>query len=158
QSPLSPFFRSPAAARERCTDRSRCVSLFLLAAAAPEAAQRVADRIEHPWLGLLFGILLVALNGFFVAAEFALVKVRPTQVHPAAQEGHRRARTALHMTRHLDASLSATQPGVPLASLGLGWVGEPAFAWIIAPVLHPFTQDAAIVHSVSLTVSFLVIT
>ena len=126
--------------------------------AVPEVAQRLAGQVDHPWLGLLFGVVLVALNGFFVAAEFALVKVRPTQLEPAAEEGHRRATVALHMTRHLDAYLSATQLGITLASLGLGWVGEPAFAWIIAPLLHPFTKDAAIVHSVSLTVSFLVIT
>jgi len=143
------------------------VSPFVLAAlvpvvpvipAVPEVAQRLAGQVDHPWLGLLFGVVLVALNGFFVAAEFALVKVRPTQLEPAAEEGHRRATVALHMTRHLDAYLSATQLGITLASLGLGWVGEPAFAWIIAPLLHPFTKDAAIVHSVSLTVSFLVIT
>lgn len=134
------------------------MSVFVLAAAVPEAAQRVVGQIEHPWLGLFAGLVLVALNGFFVAAEFALVKVRPTQLEQAAEEGHRRAAVALHMTRHLDSYLSATQLGVTLASLGLGWVGEPAFAWIIAPLLNPFTKDPAIVHSVSLTVSFLVIT
>jgi CBS domain containing-hemolysin-like protein len=115
--------------------------------------------MDHPWLGLLLGIVLVALNGFFVAAEFALVKVRPTQIEPHAQAGQRRAKVARHMTHHLDAYLSATQLGITLASLALGWVGEPAFAWIVTPLVHAFAGDNPdIIHSVSLTVSFLVIT
>ena len=112
----------------------------------------------NPWAGLILGLVLVLLNGFFVAAEFALVKVRPTQLEPYVQEGMRRARLARHMVRHLDAYLSATQLGITLASLALGMVGEPAFAWIVTPLVRPFTTDADIVHSVSLTVSFLVIT
>jgi CBS domain containing-hemolysin-like protein len=112
----------------------------------------------NPWAGLVLGLVLVLLNGFFVAAEFALVKVRPTQLEPYAQEGMRRAKLARHMVRHLDAYLSATQLGITLASLALGMVGEPAFAWIVTPLVRPFTADADIVHSVSLTVSFLVIT
>ncbi|HEV2856188.1 MAG TPA: hemolysin family protein [Thermoanaerobaculia bacterium] len=112
-----------------------------------------------PGWGLLIGFLLVALNGFFVAAEFALVKVRPTQIEPMASEGVRRARVARHMVRHLDAYLSATQLGITLASLALGWVGEPAFAWIVRPLLAGLARDnPQLVQSVSLTVSFLVIT
>jgi CBS domain containing-hemolysin-like protein len=112
----------------------------------------------NPWWGFLLGFVLVLLNGFFVAAEFALVKVRPTQLEPYVQEGLRRARLARHMVRHLDAYLSATQLGITLASLALGWVGEPAFAWIVTPLVRPFSSDADVVHSVSLTFSFLVIT
>jgi CBS domain containing-hemolysin-like protein len=77
-------------------------------------------------IGLAF--LFVLLNGFFVAAEFALVKVRPTQIDIQISEGDRRARLTRHMLAHLDAYLSATQLGITLASLALGWVGEPAFA------------------------------
>ncbi len=112
-----------------------------------------------PGWGLVFAVLLVALNGFFVAAEFALVKVRPTQLEPFVADGQRRAKVAKHMVRHLDAYLSATQLGITLASLALGWIGEPAFAWVIEPVVRPFTAgNPALLHSAALTVSFLVIT
>jgi magnesium and cobalt exporter, CNNM family len=128
------------------------VSPFLLAAVpGPEVD-------INPWWGLFFALLLVALNGFFVAAEFALVKVRPTQIEPYVAQGLRRGRVARHMVRHLDAYLSATQLGITLASLALGWIGEPALAWIIGPVVHPFVGDnPALLHSVALTVSFLVL-
>ena len=86
-----------------------------------------------PLVGLLLGLALVALNGFFVAAEFALAKVRPTQLDTEVRAGDGRARVARHMLRHLDAYLSATQLGITLASIALGWVGEPAFAWLIEP-------------------------
>ena len=100
----------------------------------------------------------MALNGFFVAAEFALVKVRPTQIDPYVQEGQRSAKVARQMVRHLDAYLSATQLGITLASLALGWIGEPAFAWIIEPVVRPFAGDnPALLHSIAATVAFLVI-
>jgi CBS domain containing-hemolysin-like protein len=113
----------------------------------------------NPWLGLALGVLLVLINGFFVAAEFALVKVRPTQIDPYVQRGERRAKVARHMVRHLDAYLSATQLGITLASLALGWIGEPAFAWILEPLITKIPgASPAVVHSVSLTAAFLVIT
>lgn len=129
------------------------MSFFLLAATpGPESS------IPPGW-GLVLGLLLVALNGFFVAAEFALVKVRPTQIDPHASEGLRRGLVAQHMIRHLDAYLSATQLGITLASLALGWIGEPAFAWIVRPLIAPFAGDnSPLVHSASVTVAFLVIT
>ncbi|MDX1385474.1 MAG: hemolysin family protein [Thermoanaerobaculia bacterium] len=112
-----------------------------------------------PWLGLVLGVLLVLLNGFFVAAEFALVKVRPTQLDPWVERGDRRARAARHMVAHLDAYLSATQLGITLASLALGWIGEPAFAWVIEPLVMLIPgATPALLHSVSLTLAFLVIT
>ncbi|HEX4499301.1 MAG TPA: hemolysin family protein [Thermoanaerobaculia bacterium] len=125
---------------------------LLIAAAVPAPQVQI---IPAGW-GMLLGLLLVALNGFFVAAEFALVKVRPTQLEPL--EG-KRARLARHMLRHLDAYLSATQLGITLASLALGWVGEPAFAWLIHPLLSPFVaNNPPLLHSISVVVSFLVIT
>ena len=111
-----------------------------------------------PWAGLLLGMLLVLLNGFFVAAEFALVKVRPTQIEPNVERGERRAKLLDHMVTHLDAYLSATQLGITLASLGLGWIGEPAFAWVLRPMLVGLGATEAVIHSVSLTVAFAVIT
>jgi CBS domain containing-hemolysin-like protein len=108
-----------------------------------------------PWTGLLLGLLLVALNGFFVAAEFALAKVRPTQIDSHATGGEKRARLAAHMVQHLDAYLSATQLGITLASIALGWVGEPAFAWLLRPLVEQLPgASPALVHSVSLTAAF----
>jgi len=76
---------------------------------------------------------LVALNGFFVATEFALVKVRPTRLDELARRGSAAARRAKRLVEHLDEYLSATQLGITLASLALGWIGEPAFAHLIEP-------------------------
>jgi len=78
--------------------------------------------------------VLVLVNGFFVAAEFALVKIRDTQLRPLIARGHRRARIARHVLSNLDRSLSAAQLGITLASLALGWIGEPLFAKLLHPV------------------------
>ena len=91
---------------------------------------------------LFFAFLLVVANGFFVAAEFALVKVRPTQLAEAAAKGSSRARMARHLARHLDAYLSACQLGVTLASLALGWIGESAFAGLLVPIFEKFTPNS----------------
>jgi CBS domain containing-hemolysin-like protein len=114
---------------------------------------------DASYLGIGVALGLVLLNGFFVAAEFALVKVRPTQVAAELASGDRRARVARHMIRHLDAYLSSTQLGITLASLALGWIGEPAFAQLIRPLLARFGDPSpALVSSLSITVAFLVIT
>ena len=129
---------------------------FLLSEDA--GAAEAASSGMSPWLGLALGLLLVALNGFFVAAEFALVKVRPTQLDPLAQAGSRRAKLARHQLTHLDAYLSACQLGITIASLALGWVGEPAFSWIMAPLVRQIPgATEALVHSVSLTTAFIII-
>jgi len=109
------------------------------------------------WL-LLLAFLLVLANGFFVAAEFAIVKVRSTQLTELADEGSARARMARRLTKRLDAYLSATQLGITLASLALGWVGEPAFEHILKPYfqsLGGMSEVAA--RSVSATFAFVVI-
>src|SRR5437764_634099 len=136
----------------------------LASAAALPAAAPVGDEIQLPlgagW-SLALAALLIFLNGYFVAAEFSLVKVRSTQLEPRVQAGQRRARVARYLTKHLDSYLSATQLGVTLASLGLGWVGEPAFAWIVRPAvgaLAPAAAGEAIVHTVALALAFLLIT
>src|ERR1700733_2663212 len=80
---------------------------------------------------LLYGLatlLLVLLNACFVASEFAIVKIRPTRLEQLVREGDPRAGLALDIARHLDEYLSTAQLGVTLASLGLGWIGEPAIA------------------------------
>ncbi len=131
------------------------MTLSLAAASGAPAAPPPFD----PLVGLALGLFLVFLNGFFVAAEFALVKVRPTQLDPHVRLRKRAGRVARHMVRHLDAYLSATQLGITLASLALGWIGEPAFAWLVRPLveLFPGAGEAA-VHRASLIVAFLTIT
>ncbi|MEM6702327.1 MAG: hemolysin family protein [Acidobacteriota bacterium] len=110
----------------------------------------------NPVTGVLLAGFLVFLNGFFVAAEFALVKVRPTQLD--AYTDSRRGRVADHMVEHLDAYLSATQLGITLASLGLGWVGEPAVSRLIEPLLAAVGLGTpAVVHTASLVVGFSII-
>lgn len=115
------------------------------------------------FLGITFEVAvilaLVLANGFFVAAEFALVKVRASQLQPLAKTGGWRVKLALKATRHLDAALSATQLGITLASLGLGWVGEPYLSHRMEPLLARFgVIDPAAVSSVSFATAFGVIT
>jgi len=86
-------------------------------------------------LKLLAVLALVLLNGFFVAAEFALVKIRQTQLDELVSRGNRRAASARKILQELDRYLSAAQLGITLASLGLGWVGEPVFSSLLAPVM-----------------------
>ena len=85
-------------------------------------------------LHVLGVIVLVLLNGFFVAAEFGLVKVRDTQLSPLARDGQRRAQVAVFILQRLDSFLSAAQLGITLTSLGLGWIGAPVFAVLLKPV------------------------
>jgi CBS domain containing-hemolysin-like protein len=102
--------------------------------------------------GLMLAAFLVLLNGFFVAAEFALVKVRSTQIDAFL---HRRSgRMARHMVDHLDAYLSATQLGITLASLGLGWIGEPALAHLFEPVFRAVPISDTLARSFTLTAAF----
>ncbi len=105
-------------------------------------------------------LFLVLLNGFFVASEFALVKVRQSRLTQLSNEGNVRAKYALKVNQRLDAYLSATQLGITLASLGLGWVGEPAIAdLIIAPLLHGFgVTDETVIHSIVFVAAFCIIT
>jgi CBS domain containing-hemolysin-like protein len=107
---------------------------------------------------LLLALAFIVANGVFVAAEFAIVKVRPTQLAELAAEGSARARMARRILKKLDTYLSATQLGVTLASLALGWIGEPAFERLIEPSLAFFGgYRAAIGHSISATLAFLMI-
>ena len=108
-------------------------------------------------LGGVFALVL--LNGFFVAAEFAIVKVRATQIEPLAQKGSKRARVAQTVIGHLDAYLSATQLGITLTSLGLGWMGEPFVAHMLAPMLTSMgVSSPAVVATLSFALGFGIIT
>jgi CBS domain containing-hemolysin-like protein len=110
-------------------------------------------------LKLLVAALCVLANGFFVAAEFGLVKVRVTQLMTRAKKGEARAERALAIVRRLDTYLSALQLGITLTSLALGWIGEPAVADLLrAPLRWAGVSSDAIVHAVSFTAAFALIT
>ncbi len=108
---------------------------------------------------LIFTLFLVLLNGFFVAAEFAIVKVRISQIEMLVRTGNRFATTTKHIIEHLDSYLSATQVGITLASLGLGWVGEPVIAEIIAAGMSAvgIQISIALTHQIAFTVAFILI-
>jgi CBS domain containing-hemolysin-like protein len=107
---------------------------------------------------LLLALLFIIANGFFVAAEFAIIKVRPTQLAEMAAEGSTRARMARRIAKKLDSYLSATQLGVTLASLALGWVGEPAFEHLIEPhLVFLGVYSVAVAHTIAASIAFIVI-
>ena len=104
-------------------------------------------------LGLVLG------NAFFVAAEFAFVRLRDTQLDGLIVKGHRGARLARHILQNITAYLSATQLGITMASLGLGWVGEPIFRSLLKPLLLALKIESPhLQHSISFAIGFSVIT
>src|ERR1700741_2022389 len=109
---------------------------------------------------ILFTVFLVFLNGFFVAAEFAMVKVRASQIDLLINKGSSRAKISKHILDHLDAYLSATQLGITLASLGLGWVGEDVVAKGVMKLFHYFstTISETTAHSIAIPIAFALIT
>ena len=110
-------------------------------------------------LGILLIFVLVAANGFFVAAEFALVAVRRSRVAQLVAEGRIRARALKRATDHLDAYLAATQLGITISSLALGWIGEPALAHLIEPLLAGLGSFAvAGSHAIAVAIAFTIIT
>ncbi len=126
----------------------------------------VAGSVATEWetagiIGLkLLGIgVLVFLNGFFVAAEFALVKIRGSQLDALLEEGHTGAGLAKRLTSNLEAYLSACQLGITLASLGLGWIGEPFLAQMIQPAFAMVgITSETVIRSFSFAIAFSVIT
>lgn len=112
------------------------------------------------WIGLLALPALVALNGFFVAAEFALVAIRKTRVEEMVEQGIRGSKAVASAVQHLDRTIAATQLGITLASLALGWVGEPALAHLIEPLFHflPVEWVGPATHSVAVILAFTLIT
>ncbi|SFX45335.1 Hemolysin, contains CBS domains [Thermoactinomyces sp. DSM 45891] len=116
-----------------------------------------SDLVSTFWnFGLV--VFLVLLNGFFVASEFALVKVRSTRIAQLTEEGNFRALAAQKLIANLDAYLSATQLGITLASLGLGWVGEPFVAKLITPLIQYLHLPENVVHIISFAIGFSIIT
>jgi CBS domain containing-hemolysin-like protein len=117
------------------------------------------DAVIFITLKILAVFALVLLNGFFVAAEFALVRIRETQLDILVAKGWRRAKMAQHIVRHLNSYLSATQLGITMASLGLGWIGQPVFTTLLEPLLIPLgVVSDAWLHSISFAVGFSALT
>jgi CBS domain containing-hemolysin-like protein len=107
---------------------------------------------------ILIALLLVALNGFFVAAEFSLVKLRQTRIRAIAKTQGWRGRILAKVHAKLDAYLSACQLGITLASLGLGWIGEPAFASLLEPVFaRAGVTSPELIHGISFAFAFSII-
>lgn len=110
-------------------------------------------------LYLTIAVVMVILNGFFVAAEFALVKVRGSQLDELVKQRKPFAKTASWLGNRLDASLSACQLGITMASLALGWVGEPAFASLLEPLFHAVgVTSKTVLHTSAFVVAFTIIT
>src|SRR5436853_810078 len=136
--------------------------LFAFIGSAPLTADVIAPQWDSPGVLLLklaAIVALVGLNAFFVACEFAIVKVRSSQLDALVEEGNLRASFVKHVRAHLDAYLSATQLGVTVASLALGWVGEQCLASILQPafaLVHFYSR--AFVTSVSIALAFAGIT
>jgi CBS domain containing-hemolysin-like protein len=119
----------------------------------------ISPELVAPLLSLVVAFALIGLNGFFVAAEFAIVKVRRTRLEELAGQGIAAARISILCVDELDEYLSATQLGITLASLALGWIGETAFANLLV-ILFPttFPSSATGHHVVSVGISFFLVT
>ena len=110
-------------------------------------------------LRLLALLGLVLLNGFFVASELAIVKIRSSQLDTLIEQGNARARLTKHITNHLESYISATQLGITLASLGLGWLGEPFLAQMIQPAFALIgITSPGIITTISFIIAFSLIT
>lgn len=112
--------------------------------------------METAVINLVLAALLLAANAFYVAAEFALVKAKAFRIESAAEAGSRAAKLTVHIQKHIEPYLAACQLGITMASLGLGWVGEPTVAALLEPVLEPLDLSEATVHTVAFLVGFLV--
>ena len=127
----------------------------------PSMAAAGEGQALSPAVGLVLVVLLVLANGFFVAAEFALVAVRRSRIDQQVEEGDERARVVQAALRRLDRYISGTQLGITLSSLALGWLGEPAMAALVDRIFAAFgwSAPAAFTHSAAaITLAFLIIT
>lgn len=116
-------------------------------------------HLESILFELILVFLIIFANAFFVAAEFAIVKVRSTQIQPLAESNNQRAKTAAKILNNLDAYLSASQVGITMTSLGLGWVGEPVTAKLLSPVFIWFGMtNEQTIHTLSVIVGFIFLT
>ena len=109
------------------------------------------------WLGLVLALVLLGLNALFVAAEFALISARRTQLEPAAQAGSRTARLALRAVENVGQAMAAAQLGITICSLGLGAVGEPAIAHLLEPVFEAVAMPEGLVHTISFVIAMSIV-
>jgi CBS domain containing-hemolysin-like protein len=111
-------------------------------------------------LRLIAVVLLVLANGFFVAAEFSLVSVRKTRIYELVSQGNQSAKSVARAIEDPDSVIAATQLGITLSSLGLGWIGEPALSHLLEPVvsLFPAAVQSEVSHTISAAVAFAIIT
>ena len=114
------------------------------------------DESSSTWQ-LLAAIGLISLNAFFVASEFAIVKVRPTRLRELVEAGNKKAAIALNITQHLDAYLSANQLGITVASIALGWIGEPAVSRLLDPLLSLLGYTSGNTHALAAVLGFAVV-
>lgn len=103
-------------------------------------------------------IFLLFVNGFFVAAEFALVKVRKTRLEQLCNDGNQQAKTALKLVNNVNKMLAAAQLGVTIASIGLGWVAEATMVQLVTPIINHIPLGHITVHAVAIPLSFLLVT
>ncbi|RBP92373.1 CBS domain containing-hemolysin-like protein [Cytobacillus firmus] len=109
-------------------------------------------------LNLFLLIFLIALTAFFVASEFAIVKVRTSRIDQLIMEGNAKARSAKQVISSLDEYLSACQLGITITALGLGWLGEPTIERLLHPVFESINLQASITHILSFVIAFSVVT
>ncbi|HSA93360.1 MAG TPA: hemolysin family protein [Terriglobales bacterium] len=114
--------------------------------------------ITYVLLRVFLVLLLVALNAFFVAAEFALVSVRDTRIQQLIEQRRIGARTVQKLHHNLDEVLNAVQLGITIASLALGWIGEATMAAVIEPLFHNVPYAAVYAHAIAIGVAFTLIT
>jgi CBS domain containing-hemolysin-like protein len=132
---------------------------FWFTRALSQQRNRAIDTWIIDLIWIIFALLLVLANGFFVAAEFAMVKVRRNKLALMVRQGRPMAQTAQWLRKRLDNSLSACQLGITVASLGLGWIGEPAIARLLRPAFDALgISSTALQHGIAFTVAFLIIT
>jgi CBS domain containing-hemolysin-like protein len=154
------------AARFRVCQAAAAVGTLLSAQHQRTTEKQLEIRVQVIWewiggtaLTFIVVLALVLLNGFFVAAEFSIVKIRDTQLDGLVVKGNRRATIARRIVQSLDAYLSATQLGITIASLALGWVGEPLFAALLEPAMVGLgIQSSEVRHTIAFTIGFSVIT
>lgn len=116
-------------------------------------------QVESILFEVILVLLIIFANAFFVAAEFAIVKVRSTQIQPLAESNNKRAKVTVKILSNLDAYLSASQVGITMTSLGLGWVGEPVTAKLLSPLFTMFGMtNPQTIHTLSIIVGFIFLT
>jgi putative hemolysin len=157
-----PMLSHQAAVSARAANASGRLLSSISARDAGEESMSVSDDsiLVADLVGILAVLILVLANGFFVAAEFSLVAVRRSRVAELVSAGRTNAAALQRATDSLDANLAATQLGVTISSLALGWIGEPALAHLIEPLLGVLPGSVALFgsHAIAVALSFIVIT